>query len=193
LVTALVGVSNVGILPQVDHLFSPREIVGIGHLERPAAVGYCGVQASPFMELRIELLLWTRNIERMDSRVAATGNWIVTTTRRLHSRFQDDGITRSEEVNPISAPHDSCCFISFIRKEKQSLPLMGKDHPPGRPDSPGRRRNSRCGSRSLCFSSSSIPPVISREAENGEFRAASGEIARNNLLVVTRRELDHQR
>ena len=116
LVTALVGVLNVGILPRVDHLFSPRELAELVMLKDSAASDVAEYKLPRSWKYGLnyyfgrELREWTPGSPQPD--------WIVTTPRAAFE-IQDDGI-QVKEVNPISAPTIMLLHV-LHPEEKQSL------------------------------------------------------------------------
>jgi 4-amino-4-deoxy-L-arabinose transferase-like glycosyltransferase len=114
-VTALVEVSNVWILPQTDHLFSPRELAQFVISKDSAASDVVGYKLPRTWKFGLdyyfgrELREWTPGSPQPD--------WIVTTPRAA-LEIQDGGI-HVQEINPISAP--TIMLLHVLRQEKQSL------------------------------------------------------------------------
>jgi 4-amino-4-deoxy-L-arabinose transferase-like glycosyltransferase len=114
-VTALVEVSNVWILPQTDHLFSPRELAQFVISKDSAASDVAEYKLPRTWKFGLdyyfgrELREWTPGSPRPD--------WIVTTPRAA-LEIQDGGI-HVREINPISAP--TIMLLHVLRQEKQSL------------------------------------------------------------------------
>jgi len=116
LVTALVGVLNVGILPRVDHLFSPRELAELVMLKDSAGSDVAEYKLPRSWKYGLnyyfgrELREWTPGSPQPD--------WIVTTPGAAFE-IQDDGI-QVKEVNPISAPTIMLLHV-LHSEEKHSL------------------------------------------------------------------------
>jgi 4-amino-4-deoxy-L-arabinose transferase-like glycosyltransferase len=116
LITALVGVANVGILPQVDRLFSPRELAELVILRDSAASDVAEYKLPRSWNYGLnyyfgrELRQWTPG--------SAQPDWIVTTPQAAFE-IQDDRM-RVQEVNPISAPTIMLLHV-LPSEEKQSL------------------------------------------------------------------------
>jgi 4-amino-4-deoxy-L-arabinose transferase-like glycosyltransferase len=114
-VTALVEASNVWILPQTDHLFSPRELAQFVISKDSAASDVVRYKLPRTWKFGLdyyfgrELREWTAGSPQPD--------WIVTTPRAA-LEIQDGGI-HVQEINPISAP--TIMLLHVLRQEKQSL------------------------------------------------------------------------
>jgi hypothetical protein len=109
-------VSNVGILPRADHLFSPRELAELVILKDSVASDVAEYKLPRSWNYGLnyyfgrELREWTPGSPQPD--------WIVTTPRAA-LEIQDDGI-QVKEVNPISAPTIMLLHV-LHPEEKQSL------------------------------------------------------------------------
>ena len=116
LVTALVGVSNVGILPQADHLFSSRELASLVILRSSSSSDVAEYKLPRSWNYGLnyyfgrELREWTPGSPQPD--------WIVTTPIAA-LEIQDGGIQVSE-INPISAP---TIMLLQVRRPEQKPSL----------------------------------------------------------------------
>jgi len=116
LVTALVEVSSHWILPQADHLFSPRELAQLVISKDSAASDVAEYKLPRTWKFGLdyyfgrELREWTPGSPQPD--------WIVTTPGAA-LEIQDGGI-QVQEINPISAPRIMLLHV-LKPQEKQSL------------------------------------------------------------------------
>jgi len=116
LVTALVGVSNLAILPQADHLFSSRELARLIILKDSTASDVAKYKLPRSWNYGLnyyfgrELREWTPGSPQPD--------WIVTTPQAA-LEIQDGGI-QIQEVNRVSAP--TIMLLRVLRREEKRSP-----------------------------------------------------------------------